>query len=185
MTLGHAGPRRRTGRAVALMLALMLAMALAASGCAGPVRTTAVATPQPDTPAYELAGPTLAQLRAEAARRCPQGFQVLRSAETGERRGGPDDGVVTRWLARGADVLAPPRQSAQLLVLCQPTQGSAAGATQGAAHSAGNAADAAPRGMGGPGGQAEATTSRRAATLPALAGIDLPPPSQAPVTGYD
>lgn len=162
----------------------MLALALAASGCAGPVRTTAVATPQPDTPAYELAGPTLAQLRAEASRRCPQGFQVLRSAETGERRGGPDDGVAARWLARGTDVLMQSKQSAQLLVLCQPIQGAGPAAAKGAAVS-GSAADAAPRGVGGPGGQAEATTGRAAATLPALAGIDLPPPSQAPVTGYD
>lgn len=155
-------------RRQAAVVAGILAAGLA--GCAGVVRIVPVATGQADTPAYELFGPSLAHLKAEALRRCPQGARILRAAEAGERRGAPEAGVVARWLVRGTDVLVPPSGSAQMMVLCQP----AAGGDQLVGRS--------PLGQGTTAGAAPGATE--AAALPALAGIELPPPSQAPVSGY-
>lgn len=166
-----------------LPMALVVGAAAALAGCAGPVRTMSVATSQPDTPAYELTGPTLAHLRAEATRRCPQGFQVLRMAEAGERRGAPDAGFVSRWMTRGVDAVMPPAQTAQMMVLCQP----AAGSDRVAGRSSAGGAER-PAGLPGESLDKPAASSTAAAPArpqpAALAGIELPPPSQAPVSGY-
>jgi len=166
-----------------LPVATLWSVLMALSGCAGAVRSVSVATSQADTPAYQLSGPSLAHLRAEAARRCPQGFQVLRWAESGERRGAPDAGMVSRWLTRGVDAVAPPEQSAQMMVLCQP----AAGSDRVAGRETAGAADQPARMPGGSADKAPASSTPAAPAkppLPALVGIDLPPPSQAPVSGY-
>jgi hypothetical protein len=166
-----------------LSAALLCGAVAALAGCAGPVRTVSLATSQPDTPAYELNGPTLAHLRAEATRRCPQGFQVLRAAEAGERRGAPDAGFVSRWMTRGVDAVMPPAQTAQMMVLCQP----AAGSDRVAGRDSAGGAERPAALPGGTAGKPAASSTAAVQPRPqpaALAGIELPPPSQAPVSGY-
>lgn len=170
-----------------LQLALLSGAVAALSGCAAPVRTMSVATGQPETLAYTLYGPTLAHLRAEASRRCPAGFQVLRVAEADERRGAPDAGFISRWMTRGMEAVAPPSQEAQMMVLCQPAAGG--DRMTGRDATGGVAAGVVPPARA-PGAAADKPAASAAAGVPAraqpaaLAGIELPPPSQAPVSGY-
>jgi len=83
---------RRSRSALSLLTALLPLGLLAA--CAE-LQVRSVSS-QPAEPAYELRGPSLAHLRAEVARRCPQGHVVWREAERQTRRAG-DNILVTSW----------------------------------------------------------------------------------------
>jgi hypothetical protein len=142
-------------------------MGASLTGCAGPVRVEPLATGQPGVAAFQLFGPTLTDLRLSAGRLCPQGGQVMRSAETRTDRMPPTAGRVMRWLDWTAEQVSPAPKSAQLLVVCDPQPD--------AVRIAGNApAQVAANGAG--------IVAPKPAD-PRMPG--LPPPSQAPVTGYD
>lgn len=78
-----------------------------------------LATGRADTDAYELRGVDLAALKREAQRRCPQGAEVLRQAESGQSAGEPEGGRLGRWMQVAATWVDPPVRQAQLLVVCR------------------------------------------------------------------
>lgn len=121
-----------TARAIRLRVRPTLMTLLAACsgagliGC-GQVQVRPLATGVVEQPAYMLSGETLAQLRSEAQRLCPQGAEVLRQAQRVD--GGHESAAAahwsTRWLLQAQQRMAPPSQGAQLTVLCQPMPGDA------------------------------------------------------------
>lgn len=117
-------PWRRVQPGLGLLLAACLAAGL--GGC-GQVQVRPLATGVVEQPAYMLRGETLAQLRSEAQRLCPQGAEVLR--QTQRIDGGHESAAAahwsTRWLLQAQQRMAPPSQEAQLMVLCQAMPGDA------------------------------------------------------------
>lgn len=115
-----------TARAARRLGLLAAGLALGLSGC-GQVQVRPLATGVVEQPAYMLSGQTVAQLRGEAQRLCPQGAEVLRQAQRVD--GGHESAAAahwsTRWLLQAQQRLAPPSQQAQLMVLCQPMPGDA------------------------------------------------------------
>lgn len=97
------------------------------TGCAAPVDIRSVGA-APEAPAFELRGPRLASLAAQARMLCPQGHQVLRQSQRLQLR--PTD---AGWLQRGvgwvedtaglsealSDALGD-TGSAQMLLQCTP-----------------------------------------------------------------
>lgn len=104
----------------------VIAAAATLSGC-GQVQVRPLATGVVEQPAYMLSGETLAQLRSEALRLCPQGAEVLRQAQRVD--GGHESATSahwsTRWLLQAQQRMTPPSQAAQLMVVCQPMPGDA------------------------------------------------------------
>ncbi len=98
--------------------AVLPALALGLGGCAALLDVRPLATGRSDVSAYELNGGDLEALRREARRLCPLGGEILRQAgqqQLPEATGG-------RWrnsLNAAAAWVDPPRQSAQLVVLCR------------------------------------------------------------------
>lgn len=98
--------------------AVLPALALGLGGCAAVLDVRLLATGRSDVSAYELNGGDLEALRREARRLCPLGGEILRQAgqqQMPETTGG-------RWrnsLNAAAAWVDPPRQSAQLVVLCR------------------------------------------------------------------
>ncbi len=97
-----------------LMLATLL---LGLTGCSGPqVRTLGTGDA---LPAYELRGSSLAELRAEAARLCGQGYVVLRQAQR-YAPPQPEDNPATLWLQQVGNWLeGMPDNQAQATVQCR------------------------------------------------------------------
>lgn len=89
-------------------------------GCAATVDLRPLATGRVEVEAFELRGPDLAVLRREASRRCPQGADVLRQAESGRPADEPVDGRISRWMTQAAAWVDPPQHQAQLMVVCRP-----------------------------------------------------------------
>lgn len=96
---------------------LVVVAAAAVSGCATvQVRSVGTNTGQP---AYDLVGPSLHSLAAEAGKLCPQGHAVMRQWQRSNRSAGQGDGS-----ASGAAVVAalsydlPPDQ-AQMSIVCR------------------------------------------------------------------
>jgi hypothetical protein len=87
------------------------------------MRVEPLATDRADTAAYQLYGPSLAELRTEASKRCPQGAQVLRASEARHYRSTASEPSVGRWFALAVDSVAPPAGTAQLMVICEPQPG--------------------------------------------------------------
>lgn len=107
---------RRRPRAQRLVIgALLLALA---GGCASPVQVRRQATGE-ERAAYELRGPSLADLQAEGRRLCPQGLDVQRADEQFERAKEPRSGWLTRWWDRAWLALDPPQRQAQLALTCR------------------------------------------------------------------
>jgi len=77
-----------------------------------------LATGQVERAAYELSGATLDSLRREAQKLCPAGADVVRQAAVGQV---PEaiSGRWQRWLKVASDVVDPPPQQAQLVVVCR------------------------------------------------------------------
>lgn len=71
----------------------------------------------PKRPVYELRGATLAQLQTDAARLCPQGFEVHRQAETDTRQPGGHKAI--RWWNEGLSWLEDDRRQAQMVLSCK------------------------------------------------------------------
>lgn len=95
----------------------LVAVACGLAACTGPqVRTLANGG---GPPAYELRGPSRAQIEAEAAKLCAQGYEVLRA---GARfvRPEPDDNPATQWLLQAGDWLSGmPGNEAQATIVCR------------------------------------------------------------------
>jgi hypothetical protein len=98
-----------------LMFVALLGSALA--GCSGPqVRTLGTGG---GPPAYELRGASLAELQAEAARLCGNGYTVLRQAQRFASLQG-DDNAGTQWLQQaGYWLQGMPGNQAQATVQCR------------------------------------------------------------------
>lgn len=95
----------------------VIALAVPAiAGCAGPqVRLVG----NGDGPsAYELRGQRLADLQAEAARLCADGYRVLRQGQRFARPE-PHDNAATQWLQQAGDWLSGmPGNEAQATIVC-------------------------------------------------------------------
>lgn len=101
-------------------LVRFVVVALAATcmaGCAS-VQMRSVGT-NSGQPAFDLVGPDLASLAAEAERLCPQGHAVMRQWQRGNRPPG-NDNAVADWLQRTALLsydLQP--EQAQMSIVCK------------------------------------------------------------------
>lgn len=71
----------------------------------------------PRAPAYELRGPSMAHLQAEAARLCPQGYDQPRQAQVQTRLSG--EYAPTRWWNTAAAWLDDDEVQVQLSVVCK------------------------------------------------------------------
>jgi hypothetical protein len=92
--------------------------ALAMSGCAVvQVRGVGTATGQP---AYDLVGPSLESLSAEAVRLCPQGHAVMRQWQRGIQPVGAADPTQGWAAAASAFSYDLPPEQAQMSIVCQP-----------------------------------------------------------------
>ena len=70
-------------------------------------------------PAYDLSGPTLAALSAQAERLCPQGHAVLRRWQRGSRPAGESDPGMEWLLATGALSYDVQPEQAQMSIACK------------------------------------------------------------------
>ena len=104
----------RLFRSTLSLLTALLPLGLLAACAELQVRSV---SSSPAAPAYELRGPSLAHLRAEVTRRCPQGHVVLREAERETRRAG--DNMLVRSWNRAAAWLDDDEVQAQMAVACQ------------------------------------------------------------------
>lgn len=147
---------------------MLCAAGLALTGCASTVRVQSLATGQADVQAYQLFGTRLDDLRGQLARLCPRGAEVLRVADAHQQTVAASDGRVARWVAALTEQATPQNSRAQMLVLCAPESPAARTDRLAAAGRTSAAAPASP------------VLASNAAVLPRL-----PPPSTAPVTGYD
>ena len=84
-------------------------------GCA-PLQVRSVSA-DPRVPAYELRGPSMAHLLAEAARLCPQGYDSPRQTQSQTRLSG--EHLPTRWWNTAAAWLDDDEVQAQLSVVCK------------------------------------------------------------------
>ncbi|MEK8052280.1 hypothetical protein AACH10_18660 [Ideonella sp. DXS22W] len=121
-------PRLRhtpAARAPALRRGALACSLLTLAAC-GQVQVRTLATGEVERPAYALGGGSMAQLRDEAQRLCPNGAEVLRQSQRidGARGSPPAESWYGRWWQATQTTVAPPRHDAQLLVLCQATPGS-------------------------------------------------------------
>lgn len=73
----------------------------------------------PKHPVYELRGATLSQLQTDAARLCPQGFDVLRQTESDIRQPGGHKAI--NWWNEGLSWLEDDRREAQMMLSCKAT----------------------------------------------------------------
>lgn len=87
----------------------------AVAGCA-PLQVRSVSA-DPRAPAYELRGPSMAHLLAEAARLCPQGYDLPRQTQSQTRLSG--EYLPTRWWNTAAAWLDDDEVQAQLSVVCK------------------------------------------------------------------
>jgi hypothetical protein len=71
----------------------------------------------PQAPAYELRGPTLEHVEAEAARRCPQGYEVLRQSQQQTRMSGENFAV--RWWTKATLWLDDDETQVQMAMACK------------------------------------------------------------------
>jgi hypothetical protein len=71
----------------------------------------------PQAPAYELRGPTLEHVEAEAARRCPQGYEVLRQSQQQTRLSGENFAV--RWWTKATLWLDDDETQVQMAMACK------------------------------------------------------------------
>ena len=101
-----------------VLLSVVLLSLLGA--CAAPLELRPLATGRADIEAFELRGADIAMLRREAQRRCPQGADVLRQAESGQPLVQVEGGRFERWTQVAAQWVDPPQRQAQMLVLCRP-----------------------------------------------------------------
>jgi hypothetical protein len=91
--------------------------ALSLAGCSGPqVRSVGNGG---GAPAYELRGPSLAALEAEAYRLCGRGYDVLRSSQNVTRPEGEDSAGAQFMLDAGAWLSGMPGNQAQVTVICR------------------------------------------------------------------
>jgi hypothetical protein len=74
-------------------------------------------SPDPKRPVYELRGPDLLGLQLEAARLCPQGYEVLRQWARNDRLEGY--GFASRWLNKAADALDDEENQAEMSIACK------------------------------------------------------------------
>ncbi len=74
-------------------------------------------SPDVKRPAYELRGATVAALQAEAARLCPQGFEVQRQSSTDTKQ--PGEFRVVNWWNQALTWVADDDRQAQMAVSCQ------------------------------------------------------------------
>jgi hypothetical protein len=87
-------------------------------GCASSVDVRTVATADPTLGAYELRGPTLAQLQLEAHRLCPQGTEVLRQWQRYQQASSVD--TQSRQLFMSVPAwFSDAQQGAELMVVCK------------------------------------------------------------------
>lgn len=84
-------------------------------GCA-PLQVRSVSA-DPRAPAYELRGPSMAHLLAEAARLCPHGHDLPRQTQSQTRLSG--EYLPTRWWNTAAAWLDDDEVQAQLSVVCK------------------------------------------------------------------
>ena len=95
-----------------------LGLALSLGGCTSMQDVRSLATGRSDVSVYELNGSDLVALRDEAQRLCPLGGEILRQAGPPVPPGQPTG----RWaqaLNSAAAWAEPPRQTAQLVVVCR------------------------------------------------------------------
>jgi hypothetical protein len=94
-----------------------LAATLLLIACGGPqVRTLGNGD---GPPAFELRGSNLAELKAEAARLCANGYAVLRSSQNFSPLDDPDN-AAKQWLQQAGDwVSGMPGSQAQATVVCR------------------------------------------------------------------
>lgn len=110
----------------AVLSRAMLALPALLAAC-GQMQVRSLATGAVERPAYQLSGASVAQLRGEAQRLCPNGADILRQSQ---RTDSGHDGSVAeawygRWWQQTRTTLAPESKQSQLMVLCQPLAGSA------------------------------------------------------------
>lgn len=106
-------PRRAGAASAGALICTLLA------ACAGTTQIRTLATGRADVVAYALDGKDMDALRAEVARLCPLGGEVLRQSVQGQRAAAPAEGRVHRALQAGAQWIDPPQQSAQMVVACR------------------------------------------------------------------
>lgn len=113
-----AASRSALARALHSRWRLIWPVAVAAlAGCAQPVRVNTLATGQPDRLAYELFGPSLADLRAQASQLCPQGGDIVRASES-RQVNSTSPLPAMRWAEDKTSRLLPAPGTAQLVVTC-------------------------------------------------------------------
>lgn len=100
-----------------LACCLVTAVLASLGACAGPTEIRPLATGQAHRAAYELNGGQLDVLRREAQKLCPAGADVVRQAAAGQRFE-VGNSRWQRWLKVASDVVDPPQQQAQLVVVC-------------------------------------------------------------------
>ena len=106
-----------TRPANASLAAVGAALALLA-GCGSMVERRSLASGRSDVAVYELSGADPMALRREALRLCPDGAQVLRSAQL-DTSPALAEGRLRDWMNAAAALLDPPLRMAQLQVLCR------------------------------------------------------------------
>lgn len=71
----------------------------------------------PQRPVYELTGATPDHLKSEAARLCPQGFDILRQSSVDTRQ--PGDYRVIQWWNQALSWVEADNRQAQMVVSCK------------------------------------------------------------------
>lgn len=94
-------------------------MAAGLCGCAATLEVRTLATGRSDVSAYELNGGDLDLLRAEAERLCPLGGEIVRQFGHSKRPELADGGRWRRAVNATVRWFDPPRQSAQMVVVCR------------------------------------------------------------------
>lgn len=93
---------------------------LVLAGCGTLTEIRPLATGHAGVAAYELAGADLPSLRREVRRLCPQGADVLRQSNQ-EQTPGNGDAPARQWISQVSAWVEAPQRTAQLMVVCRPT----------------------------------------------------------------